>query len=94
MSMRHRRLDRKRWANLRLAILNAANWRCALCRAYGSEVDHIKPLESGGDAWAVSNLQAICRDCHVAKTRAERAAKRTPEQRAWDLFVLDLSHGA
>lgn len=34
------------------------------------EVDHINPLHNGGTD-ARSNLQALCRDCHADKTRAD-----------------------
>lgn len=38
------------------------------------EVDHIQSLASGGTDDA-ANLQAICEDCHKAKTAIERQRK-------------------
>lgn len=49
---------------------------CRHCgRAASVEVDHIIPLSEGG-AEDRSNLQGLCRDCHGAKTAAERARGR------------------
>jgi len=38
-----------------------------------TEVDHILPINAGGDARKSANLQSLCSDCHKSKTRAERA---------------------
>ena len=35
------------------------------------EVDHIRPLHKGGAWYDLANLQALCFQCHVSKTRAE-----------------------
>jgi hypothetical protein len=52
-------------------VAAAQKWACARCgkplpACY--EVDHIKELQDGGSN-EVSNLQAMCRDCHGAKTQ-------------------------
>jgi 5-methylcytosine-specific restriction protein A len=67
----------KRWRDLRLVVLNAEPL-CRLCVSRGrvsaaTEVDHIAAHK--GDAvrfWSRANLQPLCRDCHIAKTREER----------------------
>ena len=51
---------------------------CRLCAAAGLVaasvvVDHIVPLNAGGSD-ARSNKQGLCRPCHDAKSKAERAA--------------------
>ena len=57
---------------------------CAECERKGriaaSEcVDHIVPIQEGGDRYAHSNMQALCNRCHASKsgreahTRAARA---------------------
>ena len=59
-------------------------WLCQPCLSRGrptpaTEVDHIKPKAKGGTD-ASDNLQAICRDCHEAKSsvdRGERARRQT-----------------
>ena len=50
----------------------AANqqWSCKLCNRMldaSYEVDHIKPLYKGGTN-DITNLQALCRNCHGKKT--------------------------
>lgn len=44
------------------------------------EVDHIVPLEDGGDH-VIENLQTLCRTCHRAKS-AEEASARAARRRA------------
>ena len=49
------------------------NWCCALCKKKlpaWFEVDHTISLENGGTNH-VSNLRALCRDCHGRKTAME-----------------------
>jgi 5-methylcytosine-specific restriction protein A len=36
-----------------------------------TEVDHIIPLEAGGPAYDLNNLQSLCKRCHVIKTAQE-----------------------
>ena len=83
MSRHHTRLHAGRWARVRWAELDAAGWRCAICGRYANEVDHIVPLHKGGDPWAESNLQAICRSDHIRKTAAENRRPPTPAEAAW-----------
>ena len=56
-------------------------------RAGRLEVDHvIGRWRTGGDPYALTNLQTLCRGCHIAKTRAERSGRRgpaPPEVAAW-----------
>ena len=33
-------------------------------------------ISQGGHPWDPANLQALCRDCHIDKTRDERQTKR------------------
>lgn len=67
-----RRVDRNR----RLA---AKSPLCVLCESAGrvsavEEWDHIVPLWQGG-ADTETNLQGLCRACHVAKTAEEARAR-------------------
>lgn len=67
------------WQVIRRRILKRDCGLCVVCRSSGrltpaSEVDHIRPLWSGGTD-ADHNLQSICGDCHKSKTDAE-ASKR------------------
>ena len=84
MSRHHRALDRKRWAAVRWQVINRDGWRCRSCGKPGRlECDHVKPLEDGGDAWAMGNLQMLCRSCHFRKTTAEKLANLLPDVREW-----------
>ena len=66
-------------------------WRCRSCgRAGKLECDHIVPLRRGGDPWAVENLQALCRSCHVEKSRGDWRPPPTPAEREWRDFVAEL----
>ena len=50
-------------------VASSQNWRCKHCQQQLSawfEVDHIKELEHGGSN-DVTNLQALCRECHAKK---------------------------
>ena len=75
---RHERGYGKNWDKLRLTVLRRDRYICQPCQAMGrvtpaGQVDHIKPKAQGGTDDA-DNLQAICADCHKAKTQAEAKA--------------------
>lgn len=72
----------RKWMKIRASILSA-NPLCVHCQAKGiirqaTDVDHIKALiNSGTDDY--DNLQALCSDCHKAKTLLDLNIKpRTP----------------
>ena len=55
----------KLWRVARLKALDRDGWACRACGKRGRlEVDHVKPLEDGGDMYGLGNLQALCRGCH------------------------------
>jgi 5-methylcytosine-specific restriction endonuclease McrA len=41
------------------------------CPRLAEELDHIKPLDQGGDPYSESNMQGLCREHHHAKTARE-----------------------
>ena len=94
VARRHTRIDRRRWARLRRQVFRRDGWRCRACgRAGRLECDHVTPLDAGGDPYALANLQALCRGCHIAKTEREnraRAAAEFPGQAAWRAAVDEL----
>jgi len=54
-------------------VASNQGWKCGDCKQQLNawfEVDHIKRLEYGGTN-EVSNLVALCRDCHGKKTAME-----------------------
>ena len=49
------------------------------CDRIGEELDHIVPLNRGGDRYAAANLQLLCSEHHRMKTALENArASRQP----------------
>ena len=65
-----------RWRKARTAFL-AAHPLCAKCAERGivkaaTDVDHIKPWRERPDLfWNTDNWQALCHECHAAKTARE-----------------------
>jgi len=58
-------------------VAASQNWQCANCQQilnHTFEVDHITRLEFGGSN-DVSNLSALCRNCHGIKTARENIEK-------------------
>lgn len=67
------------WRHIRKAQLQREPL-CRCCSAAGRvmlavEVDHVRPLAEGGTD-DPGNLQSLCHDCHVVKTRADIARLR------------------
>ena len=66
----------KRYRTLRRRFM-AKNPTCAMCEKQGltvaaKELDHIIPASDRPDLfWDTDNMQALCVDCHMAKTAAE-----------------------
>ncbi len=86
----------RRWAATRRRIFERDGWRCRECGAASRlECDHVRPLEDGGAAFAATNLQALCRECHIAKTRAENERRNgrrpVPGRAAWRAYLARLS---
>ena len=88
MSVHHLRLSNRRWAALRRAVFKRDGYRCRECgRAGRLECDHTVPLHHGGARYALDNLQTLCRNCHVEKTRRENETWHSPEREEWRRFV-------
>lgn len=69
----------------RLKIAHTQEWKCAMCHhllPWSFVMDHIKPLRNGGTN-SLSNFQALCSNCHAAKTAEEnqRYAEYLEEKR-------------
>ena len=78
-----RKASGHRWQKLRERILRRDASLCQPCKARGHitlavEVDHVTPIHKGGTD-AEDNLQAICSECHKAKTAAEQGKARRPQ---------------
>ncbi|MXY35932.1 MAG: HNH endonuclease [Dehalococcoidia bacterium] len=85
-------LGTPRWRRLRRQVLERDGYRCQACGKAGRlEVDHIRRVRDGGEEWEPSNLQALCRGCHIAKTGAEqRPPVLTPSEQEWQELVRAL----
>ena len=81
-----------RWQRVRLAALERDGWRCRHCgRAAGRfEVDHIKPLAAGGAAYALDNLQSLCRPCHFKKSTLDRGGVPHVPDAAWERLKAEM----
>jgi 5-methylcytosine-specific restriction protein A len=65
----------KRWQLTRRRVLFDHPICACGCGEVASDVDHIVPVEQGGDRWARSNLQPLAHECHARKTRQEQATQ-------------------
>ena len=89
------KLNRKRWAAVRRKVLDRDGWRCVRCAGYGRlEVDHVRPIKGGGDhgidPYDETNLQTLCRACHIEKTALENRREQSPAAKEWRGLVLEL----
>jgi 5-methylcytosine-specific restriction protein A len=64
--------NRRRWKLARRRQL-FEDPLCNECGMMATDVDHIVPINQGGDTWASSNLQSLCHACHSAKSAREMA---------------------
>lgn len=70
------------WKRLRLMVIRRDPVCVAEgCRNFSAEVDHIIPLSKGGSAFALENLQALCKSCHTRKTLSEQQKDRKEAER-------------
>jgi len=78
-------MNRRAWRAVRAQVLARDGFRCRQCGRRGRlEVDHVVALDQGGAELDPENLQALCRHCHMVKTRSERHQGAVIEGRgAW-----------
>jgi len=66
------------WFFVRKDVLRRDNYRCSICktryRKSQLDVDHIIPIQMGGQFFDKLNLRTLCKDCHKAKTNLDREA--------------------
>lgn len=84
-SWRNRRYDRKRWARVRLQVLDRDEWTCAECGAWANEVHHSKG-KAGKLMWDLRYLVTLCYKCHIEITRRE--LRKLPIQ-TWGKYLGD-----
>lgn len=70
-------MNRRKLSNFaRMQIAAAKSWRCYICNSVldaSFEIDHVISLAHGGKD-LFENLSAICRNCHIIKSKLEVAA--------------------
>lgn len=45
---------------------------CRICGKPGTMVDHVEPINNGGDPYDIDNTQTLCDPCHNIKRQSER----------------------
>ena len=87
-----------RWRRLRRKVFERDGFRCQKCGKAGRlECDHRNPVRKLKDPeqfWEPSHLQALCRSCHIQKTRVENRAaneEKNPQKAEWQKFVSELT---
>ena len=69
-----------RWERTRRTVFDRAGYRCESCGlARPLEAHHVEPLHAVGAVYDMTNLRALCRDCH----RAAHARIETPQRKRW-----------
>ena len=91
------RLYPRGWSKIRKEFISK-HPLCRSCELFGtielaSEVDHIRPLSKGGEPADESNLQSLCRRCHIRKTADDMQytpgrGRRMPNRQGWFFFVI------
>jgi 5-methylcytosine-specific restriction endonuclease McrA len=77
-----------RWSKVRRHVLSTSSV-CAICGRYldpsarwpdprSATVDHVVPLDQGGDPYDPANLQAACKACNERKGRGDAPAPAAP----------------
>ena len=67
------------WRRARRRALERDNYQCqypGCARRYRLEVHHRRPLDAGGDAYALDNLLTLCRHHHILVEQQLRPTKR------------------
>ena len=91
MSRHHDRINDTYWRAARRIIFDRAGWRCQSCgKSSRLECDHITPMDRGGAALDLGNLQALCRGCHIEKTRRENRRTPSEDELMWDRYIGEL----
>ena len=66
------------WFWVRKDVLRRDRYSCRICktryRKRYLDVDHIIPIQMGGQIFDKKNLRTLCKDCHKRKTQLDREA--------------------
>ena len=74
----------KRWKAVRKLALSRDEYVCVKCIEKGlitpaKVVDHVDPINLGGAAFDLNNLQSLCDPCHNSKSGGEAHKKKEDE---------------
>jgi 5-methylcytosine-specific restriction protein A len=74
------RIRGRAWMDVRKQVMVRDLYTCAGCGLIRKdhEVDHVQPLEQGGDAMSLGNMQLLCsgpEGCHAVKSAKEGRAR-------------------
>ncbi len=65
------------WQQIRPGILARDNYTCQIagpkCTIHASHVDHIIPINEGGQRLDPTNLRAACATCNIGRTSRRQA---------------------
>ena len=66
------------WFFVRKDVLRRDHYQCSICkqrfRKKELDVDHIIPVQMGGQLFDKDNLRTLCKTCHKAKTKLDAEA--------------------
>lgn len=69
------------WMFVRMDVLKRDNYRCSICkkrfRKKELDVDHIIPIQMGGQLFDKKNLRTLCKDCHKRKSKLDSYALKS-----------------
>ena len=69
------------WYFVRKDVLLRDHYRCSICkrrfRKVELDVDHIIPVQMGGQLFDKENLRTLCKECHRSKSRLDKEALST-----------------
>ncbi len=64
------------WSYVRKDVLRRDNYTCCICkqrfRKAFLDVDHIIPIQMGGQLFEKINLRTLCKECHKAKSKLDK----------------------
>ena len=95
-SRHQRRLNQRRMAATRRAVLRRDSWTCQLCGKVGGavECDHVIPMfRSNADPYDPSSCQTLCRGCHLNKSAGESGRELPAGYGEWKEAVAAMVRG-
>ena len=89
----------KNWPAFRLRILERDRWECQWCGvdlkhyAIKATVDHVTPIERGGDPQDPGNCVAACGTCNSSKSDRARPTRSSIDRMKSPISGVSVAHG-